>query len=107
MLPVIAYNLLQSVEILANASQHLVPVIESFAVNEDAMAQNLALNPILATALNPLIGYRKAAEVAKAAVQKNRPILEVALEMTEIDEDNLRALLDPENLVRNKPGKPE
>lgn len=107
MLPVIAYNLLQSVEILANASQHLVPVIESFAVNEDAMAQNLALNPILATALVPLIGYRKAAEVAKAAVQKNRPILEVALEMTEIDEDNLRALLDPENLVRNKPGKPE
>ncbi len=70
MLPVIAYNLLQSVEILANASRHLVPVIENFAVNADVMAQNLALNPILATALNPLIGYRKAAEVAKAAVKK-------------------------------------
>jgi fumarate hydratase class II len=107
MLPVIAYNLLQSIEILANASQHLVPVIDNFTINEEIMAQNLALNPILATALNPLIGYRKTAEIVKAAVQKNRSILEVALEMTDIDEDYLRALLDPENLVGDNPGKPE
>jgi fumarate hydratase class II len=107
MLPVIAYNLLQSIEILANACQHLVPVIENFTVNGEVMARNLALNPILVTALNPLIGYQKAAEIAKAAVRENRPILEIALAMTDIDEDNLRALLDPEKLVRNDPGKPE
>ena len=53
------------------------------------------------------IEYSKVIWVANAAVQKNRPILDVALEMTDIDEDNLRALLDPENLVGNIPGKPE
>ena len=81
MLPVIAYNLLQSIELLANSSRHLARAIENFTVNEDSLAHNLALNPILVTALNALIGYSKAAEIAKAAVQQNRPILEVAVEM--------------------------
>ena len=105
MLPVIAYNLLQSIEILANACRHLVPVIESFTVNEEGMTQHLAFNPILVTALNPLIGYQKAAEIAKAAVEQNRPILEVALQMTDIDEDQLSDLLDPHKLLGNAAGK--
>ena len=107
MLPVIAYNLLQSIEILANACRHLIPVIESFTVNEEAMTQHLAFNPILVTALNPLIGYQKAAEIAKAAVKQNRPILEVALQMTDLDEDQLSDLLDPHKLLGNAAGKPE
>jgi fumarate hydratase class II len=99
MLPVIAYNLLQSIELLANSSRHLARAIESFTVNEDSLAHNLALNPILVTALNPLIGYQKAAEIAKAAVQQNRPILEVAAQMTDLSEDELRELLSPGNLI--------
>jgi fumarate hydratase class II len=99
MLPVIAYNLLQSIELLAISSRHLAQTIETFTVNEDSLAQNLALNPILVTALNPLIGYQKAAEIAKAAVQQNRPILEVAAQMTTLSEDELRKLLDPGNLI--------
>jgi fumarate hydratase, class II len=102
MLPVIAYNLLQSIEILANSCRHLVPVIENFSVNDDVLGRSLAQNPILVTALNPLIGYRKAADIAKAAVQQKRPILDVAIEMSGIDEATLRELLDPGNLARNQ-----
>jgi fumarate hydratase class II len=101
MLPVIAYNLLQSIEILANSSRHLARAVEGFTVNDEVMARDLAQNPILVTALNPLIGYSKAAEIAKTAVQQNRPILEVAVEMTDIDADELRGLLNPGNLVKN------
>jgi fumarate hydratase class II len=103
MLPVIAYNLLQSIEILGNASLHLAGVIVTFTVNGDAMAQNLAFNPILVTALNPIIGYQQAAEVAKTALREKRPILEVALEMTNISEARLKELLNPANLVQNHP----
>jgi fumarate hydratase class II len=107
MLPVIAYNLLQSIEILSNASLHLAPVIDSFRVNSEIMAKNLQLNPILVTALNPLIGYQQAAEIAKTAVRQNRPILEVALQMTDLDESQLADLLDPLNLLGNDLEKPE
>ena len=102
MLPVIAYNLLQSIEILANACQHLARAIAGFEVNAAAMRTNLARNPILATALNPVIGYRKAAEIAQRAVAENRPILEIALEMTTLDESRLRELLDPARLALNQ-----
>jgi fumarate hydratase class II len=101
MLPVIAYNLLQSIEILANAASHLATCIDGLVINAEIMNQNLAFNPILVTALNPIIGYQKAAEIAKSAVAQNRPILEVALEMTDIDEAKLKALLDPGKLAKN------
>jgi len=99
MLPVVAYNLLQSIHILANACTHLASAIDSFSVNEEGLAQNLARNPILVTALNPVIGYRRAAEIAKQAMRENRPILEVAIEMTDIEESRLRRLLDPVRLA--------
>ncbi len=107
MLPVIAYNLLQSIEILANANRHLASAIETFSVNCEVLTQNLARNPILVTALNPVIGYRKAAEIAKQALRQNRPILEVAMEMTDIDESRLKDLLDPGKLARNHQEKSE
>ncbi|MDH3220026.1 MAG: class II fumarate hydratase [Gammaproteobacteria bacterium] len=105
MLPVIAYNLLQSIEILANASLHLTGAIETFIVNNASLAQNLARNPILVTALNPIIGYRRAAEIAKRALAENRPILEMAVEMTDIDESTLKDLLDPGRLAKIHPEK--
>ena len=99
MLPVIGYNLLQSCQILTNACHALVPVIGHFTVNHEILEQGLAQNPILATALNPIIGYQQAAEIAKTALQQKRPILEIALEMTDIDEAELRRLLDPTKLA--------
>ncbi len=107
MLPVIAYNLIQSIEILSNSCRHLTEVINTFEVNPEALADNLARNPVLVTALNPLIGYQKAAEVAKQALAQNRPILEVAQEMTDIDVSELKHLLDPTRLALREAEYPD
>jgi fumarate hydratase class II len=101
MLPVIAYNLLQSIELLSNASRQLSDkAIAGFTVNEDNIRQALDKNPILVTALNRVIGYEKGAAIAKKAYQQKRPVLEVALEDTDLDEKTLRELLDPGKLTR-------
>ncbi|MGZ8218867.1 class II fumarate hydratase [Methylomagnum sp.] len=100
MLPVIAYNLLQSIELLANVSRLLADkAIIGFAVREDNLKKALALNPILVTALNPVIGYLKAADIAKTAYKQQRPILDVAAEMTDISREELARLLDPAKLT--------
>jgi fumarate hydratase class II len=100
MLPVIVYNLLQSIELLTNASRLLAKkAIADFTVRSDNLERAVALNPILVTALNPVIGYLKAAEIAKKAYQSRRPIIEVAAEMTDISRDELERLLDPRALT--------
>lgn len=102
MLPLIAYNLLQSIELLANAATVLADkAIDGFAVNRDNIDKALALNPILVTALNPVIGYQRAAEIAKAAYQQKRPILDVAEEMCDLSRAELEILLDPHLLTGN------
>lgn len=96
MLPVIAYNLLQSIELLAIASRNLADrAIAGLRVNESTLAAALSRNPMLVAALNPVIGYEKGAAIAKRAYAQGRPILEVAAEMTNLDLAQLRSLLDP------------
>jgi fumarate hydratase class II len=100
MLPVIAYNLLQSLELLGIASRNLAEhALGEFTVNRDRINDALARNPILVTALNPLIGYEKGAAIAKQAYREGRPILDVAAEMTDLKVDELRRLLDPKSLT--------
>jgi fumarate hydratase class II len=100
MLPLIAHNLLDSISLLANTSRLLADkAIASFTVNEAGLQKALALNPILVTALNPLIGYERAAEIAKQAYREGRPILEVALEQTDLGRERLTELLNPEKLT--------
>ncbi|HHQ69560.1 MAG TPA: class II fumarate hydratase [Halothiobacillaceae bacterium] len=101
MLPVMAYNLQQSIELLANAMIVLADkAIAGFKVNEDRLVETLARNPILVTALNPVIGYELGAAIAKRAYEENRPLIDVALEMTDLDEARLRELLDPTQLTK-------
>jgi fumarate hydratase class II len=100
MLPVIAYNLLQSIDLLANSCNALAQTaIADFVVNTVRVEESLARNPMLITALNHEIGYSKAAEIAKRAYSEGRPIIDVAIEMTDIDEVRLRQLLAPQTLV--------
>ena len=99
MLPVIAYNLLQSIQLLSGGCRALGDTIDGFSVNNETLEENLARNPILVTALNPDIGYTKAAEIAKCAYDQKRSILDVAIEMTALDADYLAKLLAPENLI--------
>ncbi len=100
MLPVVAYNLLQSIELLANASTCLADMaIAGFTVNEDNINQALDRNPILVTALNPVIGYEKGAAVAKKAYAEGRAVKDVAKELTDLTDEELDRLLDPASLT--------
>jgi fumarate hydratase, class II len=100
MLPVIAYNLLQSLELLGIGSRNLADrALAGFTVNYARLDDALARNPILVTALNPVIGYERGAAIAKKAYAERRPILEVAAEMTDLSVDELRRLLDPKSLT--------
>ena len=101
MLPVIAYNLLKSINLMGNAMPLLAKkCIKSFKINEKSTQENLDRNPILVTALNPIIGYKKAAEIAKKAYTEKRAIIDVAEEMTTIERKELESLLDPKNLIK-------
>ena len=101
MLPVIAYNLNQSIEILANVAMLLADkAIAGFTINQDKMREALDKNPILVTALNAVIGYEKGAEIAKKAYAQGRPVKEVAKEMTKLSDAELDRLLDPKDLTR-------
>jgi fumarate hydratase class II len=100
MLPVIAHNLLQSIEILGNACTCLADnAIAGFTVNQDILDRALHRNPILVTALNPVIGYEKGAAVAKKAYAEGRPLKDVAREMTDLSDEELDRLLDPATLT--------
>ncbi|CCN33631.1 Fumarate hydratase class II 1 [Vibrio nigripulchritudo SFn27] len=101
MLPVIGLNIIQSIELLANASTQLADkAVSTFAVREDNLQVALAKNPILVTALNPVIGYLKAAEVAKKAYKEQRAIIDVAEEETDLSREELEKLLDPAKLTQ-------
>ena len=101
MLPVVALNLLQSLEILSNASRLLADsAIAGFKVRKDNIQASLECNPILVTALNPVIGYELGAAIAKKAYKQGRPIKEVALEMTKLSAKQLDRLLDPLEITK-------
>lgn len=100
MLPIIAQNLLSSITLMSTASRLLADkAIATFKVNEARLKEALSRNPILVTALNPIIGYQKAAEIAKKAYQQGRPVIDVALEHTDLTRAELEVLLDPEKLT--------
>ncbi|MEN0107785.1 MAG: class II fumarate hydratase FumC, partial [Pseudomonas sp.] len=100
MLPVIAQNLLYSIELLSNVTRLLADrAITTFKVNQPKLNEALARNPILVTALNPIIGYLKAAEIAKQAYKEGRAIIDVALEHTDLSREQLEQLLNPEKLT--------
>ena len=101
MLPVIAYNLLKSINLIAGSMKALSKnAIKTFKVNEKNLESSLSKNPILVTALNPIIGYEKAAEIAKKAYRENRPIIEVAAQETNLSKAKLLKLLDPKKLAK-------
>ena len=106
MMPVIAYNLLQSITLLANGSRTLADLaIAGFTVNEQRIAGLVGRNPILVTALNPVIGYELGAKIAKQAYAEGRSLKEVALSQTELSAAELDRLLDPRKLTEGGIGE--
>lgn len=100
MLPVIAYNVLQSIHILGTTSKQLAhTAIKGFQVNHEAVSENVGKNPILVTALNAVIGYDLGAKIAKQAYKEKRSVLDVTLENTDLSEAEIKAILDPIKLT--------
>lgn len=101
MLPLIAANLVEMIGLMANSAQLMADkAIKGFTVNTDRLAAAVGKNPVLVTALNPEIGYAKAAEIAKEAYNTGQPIIDVALEKTDLSGEQLEKILDPLKLTR-------
>lgn len=101
MLPLIAYDLLDGIGLLSNAMRLLADrAIAGLTVREERVREALGRNPILVTALNPAIGYEKAAAIAKQAYTEGRPVFDVAKEQSGLSAAELRRLLDPAALTR-------
>jgi fumarate hydratase class II len=100
MLPVAAHNILNSIDLLSGSARALAEkTIPKIKVNRESYSQSLALNPILVTSLNPIIGYNQAAKIGKIASEERRPVIEVAKELTDIPHKELERLLDPKTLA--------
>ena len=101
MLPVVAYNLLKSINLLGNAMPLLAnKAIKTFKVKTKNIDESLSKNPILVTALNRIIGYSKAAAIAKKAYKENKPIIDIAHEETGMSKAELKKLLNPSKLTK-------
>jgi fumarate hydratase class II len=100
MLPLLAHALLSSETLVAGAARALAErVFEGLEVRSDRLGAALSRNPVLVTALNPVIGYDRAAAIAKRAYAEGRPIVDVAAEETGMDRLELERLLDPARLA--------
>jgi fumarate hydratase class II len=100
MLPMMARNALESIQLLANTSRLLADkAIIGFTVNAQQLDKALSVNPILVTALNSRVGYEQGAAIAKEAYKTGEPILEVAARLTDISREELADLLNPKQLT--------
>ena len=101
MLPVIAYNIIQAITLLANASRLLAEkAIEGLEIKEEHINVLMQMNPIIATALNPVIGYDRAAEVVKKAVREKKTVKQVVVEMGLLTKKEAEKILKPEIMTR-------
>jgi fumarate hydratase class II len=100
MLPLIGHTLIQSIQLLTTCSTSLADkAIKGMQINHAKIAQSVVRNPMLVTTLTSLIGYDKSAEIAKKAYTENRTVLDVAKELTNIDEAVLIERLEPRAVV--------
>ena len=101
MLPVVAHNLLQSLHLMSVGARTLADrAIVGFSVNSARIQADLAKNPILVTALNPIIGYELGAAIAKRAYAEKRGVVEVAATMTDLSPAELTEAMDPLKLTQ-------
>jgi fumarate hydratase class II len=101
MFPMVAHNILESISILSNACENFAKnSVDLLEVNEKNVNEKVSKNPILVTALNPIIGYDLAAKIAKKSYAEDRPLLEVAKEMCDVSEEELKKALDPMTMTK-------
>ena len=95
-----AHNLLESIELLTTSTDVFEKkLINDLEANTEKLDENIQKNSILVTALVPVIGYDKSAEVAKEAMSQNKTIKEVLLEKNLISSEEIDELLNIEKLI--------
>ena len=99
MLPLIAFNIIGSFNLLINSVYSIADTIDTFKLNEDNIKANLERNPIIATKLNETIGYDLASKIVKEAYKSNRSIIDITEEMTDLSRAKIIKLLDPKKLI--------
>ena len=100
MLPVMAHNLLESIELLTTSTDVFEKkLINHLEANTEKLDENIQKNSILVTALVPVIGYDKSAEVAKEAMSQNKTIKEVLIDKNLISSEEIDELLNIEKLI--------
>jgi len=96
MMPVIAYNLLLSIELLTNGARVFARrCVAGLEANVEACAATIERSLAMCTALAPVIGYDKAAKIAKIANETHRTVREVAYELSGLPKDKVNELLEP------------
>ena len=95
MMPTMAYSVMQSITILTNMLRQLSACVAGITANKKRCEFYVQATVSLATALNPYIGYAKAAEIAKEAVATGRSIIEIAREKKLLSEKEINEILDP------------
>lgn len=99
-MPLIAYNVLQSVGLLMDVSNSLrEKLVEGMTINKDKISHNLEKSLMTVTALSPYIGYDNSAKLAKYAHEKGLSLYEANEELKLVDEDKIRDYLDPSKMV--------
>jgi len=100
MTPTIMYNMLFSIQILANYIPSFTKrCVQGISVNEQQCEQFLEKNPSLATLLAPKIGYLEAAKIAKQAQAENRSVKEIVLEKGILKPEELEKIFNRKNLL--------
>ncbi|MDQ0268974.1 class II fumarate hydratase [Cytobacillus purgationiresistens] len=98
--PVVIYNMLQSIKILADGMMSFNDrCIAGLQANEDIIKSYVDQSLMLVTALNPHIGYEKAAEIAKLAFTDNSTLKEAALKTGYINEEQYQEWVVPEKMI--------
>ena len=100
MMPVLAHNLLESANLLANSARELADkTVRDMSIDENRSRFLLERNVTLVTALTPVVGYDLSARIASECLKSGRSVFEVSRELTDLPEDELQRILDPERLT--------
>jgi fumarate hydratase class II len=100
MMPIIAYNLFQMMDVMIGAvNAFTTKCVVGMTANEEKAQLWLSKNPILVTALNPIIGYQKGAEVAKKSLAENRGIVEIVVELGYMSEEDVKKALNARQMT--------
>jgi len=104
MMPTMAYSVLQSIMILSNMLRQLTEkCVAGITANQKRCDFYVQATVSLATALNPYIGYAKAAEVAKESVETGGSIIEIVRRRKLLSEEQIKEILDPARMSEPRP----